>query len=250
MPSSPASSLRICSTTSGSSFRIAERGGRLRFPPLAVLALAPRLGGGVQRPGACGDRSLPGDLRDASPPARARRRLRLARAWSDPVSPTARRPLAMGAAPVVALFGAVDWLTWGALFILYLRYMDFNLGVGGGFELRPGALELVSHLPRRPLVSRCAAAGRPRSCGARAASMADMGGLRGHRDRRPFAHPSQGIPLHLSGHGGPRHRRRAGFSRLLANGPVLAMGASRRRCRRPLGWRSLQALTALASNER
>ena len=41
------------------------------------------------------------------------------------------RPLAMGAAPVVALFGAVDWLTWGAPFISYLRYMDFNLGVGG-----------------------------------------------------------------------------------------------------------------------
>jgi hypothetical protein len=48
-------------------------------------------------------------------------------------------PMALGGAPVVALFGAVDWMTWGAPFASYVRGIQVNVinGVANQFGVLP-----------------------------------------------------------------------------------------------------------------
>jgi GPI mannosyltransferase 3 len=62
-------------------------------------------------------------------------------------------PFAIGAALPTLLFGAVDWLTWGAPFISYIRYIRMNAleGVAASYGVEPAGYYIETLRGRLPL---------------------------------------------------------------------------------------------------
>ncbi len=107
-------------------------------------------------------------------------RLQVRRRWA---------PLLAGALPALVVFGAADWLAWGAPFASYFRAIAVNLGAGraspstassrGAGPPHPDRRDLG---PRRPR--------RRRPCRGAAAPVLALARLRRDRAPGPLAHPA------------------------------------------------------------
>ena len=121
----------------------------------------------------------------------------------------------VGAAPVVALFGATDWVTWGAPFISYVRYVQINGGgVAAAFGILPPGFYVTNALAvwsvGALLILATAAAGAirlPLLAGIAVCIVVTLS-LVGHKEYR-FVYPALPFVLTLSGTGTGMILRRA-----------------------------------------